>query len=115
MHFLKSLGLFELEGWELDHVIGAFMPADVPGFQVPGRGGEVHGGFSGPPMRGEFGGSFTGPNGGRIGGSVSSDGRDWMAGVSGAVTSRSGRTTFTGSAYTDGHDWGVTGMVVHRF
>lgn len=115
MQFLKSLGLFELEERELDHVSGASMPADAPGFQVPGRGGEVHGGFSGPPMRGEFGGSFTGAGGARIGGSVSSDGRDWMAGVSGAMTSASGRTTLSGSAYTNGHDWGVTGMVVHRF
>jgi len=115
MHFSESLGLFELEDQELGRVTGSFMSTNGNGYQAPGRGGEVHAEISGPPMRGEIGASCGGPFGSRIGGSFSSDGRGWMAGVSGAFGSSSGRTNVSGSAYTDGHDWGVTGKFTHRF
>jgi hypothetical protein len=115
MRFQNFPGLVELDELELKQVFGGLRPPFDMDFRDPGKRGEVHGSFSGPPMKGEIGGGYSLPNGGRIGGSISSDGRDWMAGISGAMTSRSGNTILSGSAHTDGHDWQVNGSVLIRF
>ena len=108
-------GLIPLDDLELASISGASLPAFPPVFPVPGSGGEVHGSISGPPMAGELGGSYTGPRGGRFGASVTSDGRDWMAGASASGRSRSGNSAWNASAFTNGHDWGVKGTLSIRF
>ncbi len=108
-------GLIELSELELGQVAGSALPFHLPGFRDARPGGEVHGRFSGPPLVGEFGGSYSGPNGGRIGGSITTNGRDWMAGLTAAMTSRNGNTTVSGSVHSNGRDWSVMGSLSHRF
>jgi hypothetical protein len=108
-------GLAEMTDLELEFVSGSGnLPFD-PNRVAPGTGGEVHGTFSGPPLKGEFGASYTGPRGGMLGGTVACDGRDWMAGITGGMRSRSGNFNASGSAYSNGHDWGVQGTFILRF
>ena len=115
MHVKKSFGLVELDELDLGLVVGGLKPPYDMNDRDPGKRGEIRGSFAGPPLRGEIGGSYSLPNGGRVGGSIATDGRDWMAGISGAVVSRSGRSTVSGSANTDGHNWQVTGAITFRF
>jgi hypothetical protein len=111
MHLGKALGLVELNEADLGRVTGSGLPGLGPGE----RGSELHINVSGPPVRGEIGGSYSGPGGGRVGGHIATDGVGWSAGISGSLTSPSGRSSVSGSATTDGHDWGVTATYVHRF
>jgi hypothetical protein len=115
MSNLKSHGLVELSDLDLGYVTGSFLPPNGSGLQPPPPGGSVFGRFSGPPFQGELGAGYTGPHGGTIGGSITSDGHNWMGGLSGAMTSRSGKTTMSGSGFTDGHDWSVKGSIIFRF
>jgi hypothetical protein len=115
MSHLKSHGLVELSDLDLGYVTGSFLPPNGSGLQPPPPGGSVFGRFSGPPFQGELGAGYTGPHGGTIGGSITSDGHNWMGGLSGAMTSRSGKTTMSGSGFTDGHDWSVKGSIIFRF
>jgi hypothetical protein len=115
MSYLKSHGLVELSDLDLGQVTGSFPPPAGLGFQPPPPGGMVFGRLSGPPLQGELGAGYTGPRGGTIGGSITSDGHDWMGGLSAAMTSSSGKTTLSGSGSTDGHDWSVKGSIIFRF
>jgi hypothetical protein len=111
----KSHGLVALSDHDLGHVSGAFPFPDSLGFQPALPGGMVFGNLSGPPLTGELGARYTGPRGGAIGGSITCDGQNWMAGLGGAMTSRSGNTTVSGSGFTNGHEWSVKGSVIFRF
>jgi hypothetical protein len=115
MSYLKSHGLVELSDLDLGYVSGSFLPPAGLGFQPSPPGGSVFGRLSGPPLQGEIGAGYTGPHGGTIAGSITSDGQNWMGGLSGAMTSRSGNTTLSGSGFTNGHDWSVKGSIIFRF
>jgi hypothetical protein len=108
MRLTKAIGLVELTDLELGQVNGSYLP-------TIDSGGELHASIFGPPVAGEIGASYSSPSGSRFGGSVAMDGRGWNLGVGGSLTSKSGRTTITGSAFTDGHDWGVKATGVIRF
>lgn len=111
----NTLGLVELNDSDLRHVTGGLMPALELGGLGMGRGGEIHVAVSGPPLKGELGASYATPAGGKLGGTIIIDGHGWTAGVNGQLTSRSGNTSLSGSAFSDGHDWGVTAAVSLRF
>jgi hypothetical protein len=115
MQFKNALGLVALDDRDLEWVTGSVLPPFDPWKWGPGKGGEVHVDLSGPPLTGTVGGSYSDANGSRIAGALSTDGMGWSAGVGGSVTSRSGMTSISGSAQSDGHDWMVLGSITLRF